>query len=82
VSKQRSQKPDPSELDLSDVEWKVSSYSGGGGDCVRVGRKDDLILVGDTKNPDRPPMVYTLSEAQAWVLGARDGEFDEMIGLA
>jgi hypothetical protein len=82
VTVQEPQKPDPSELDLSNVEWTVSTYSGGGGDCVRVGREGDWILVGDTKNPDRPPMVYTMGEAQAWIRGAKDGEFDRIIGLA
>ncbi|MFM9615417.1 DUF397 domain-containing protein [Streptomyces niveiscabiei] len=48
-------KPAPSEFDLSAVEWVVSSHSGGGGDCVRVGTQDGFVLVGDSKNPDRLP---------------------------
>ncbi|MFD4241847.1 DUF397 domain-containing protein [Streptomyces sp. NPDC058525] len=74
-------KPTPAELDLSDVEWVVSSYSGGGGDCVRIGEKDGFVLVGDTKNPDRPPHIYTPSEARAWLQGAKAGEFDFLLDL-
>ncbi|WP_406176101.1 DUF397 domain-containing protein [Streptomyces sp. NBC_00996] len=33
-------KPDPSSFDLASVEWTVSKYSGGGGNCVRVAVKD------------------------------------------
>ncbi len=74
-------KPDPSELDLTDVEWTVSSHSGGGGNCVRVGVKDGYVLVGDSQNPERLPHVYTPAEAKAWLLGAKDGEFDFLLGL-
>ncbi|MEU2516589.1 DUF397 domain-containing protein [Streptomyces syringium] len=72
-------KPDPSELDLTDVEWRVSSHSGGGGNCVRMGAKDGYILVGDSQNPGRLPHVFTTAEAQAWILGAKDGEFDSLL---
>ncbi|MEU0689838.1 DUF397 domain-containing protein [Streptomyces uncialis] len=72
-------KPDPALLDLSQVEWTVSSHSGGGGDCVRIGTAQGHILIGDTKNPDRPPHVFTPSEVRAFILGARDGEFDHLL---
>jgi hypothetical protein len=74
-------KPTPTEMDLSDVEWVVSSFSGGGGDCVRIGVKDGFALVGDTKNQDRPPHVFTPSEARAWLQGAKAGEFDFLLDL-
>lgn len=74
-------KPDPSEFDLDSVDWTISSYSGGGGNCVRVGVQRGYVLVGDTQNPDRPPHVFTPAEAKAWLLGAKDGEFDFLLGL-
>ncbi|MDH6522377.1 DUF397 domain-containing protein [Streptomyces sp. SAI-090] len=76
------QKPDLSQVDLSDVVWKVSSYSGGGGDCVKVGRIDDWYLVGDTKCPDRLPLVFAVSQVQALIQNAKDGVFDPAAGLA
>ena len=69
-------KPNPSEFDLTDVQWKVSSYSGGGGNCVRIAAKDGYILLGDSNNPERPPHVFTLTEWEAFLLGAQDGEFN------
>lgn len=65
--------PDPSQIDFSEVEWTVSSYSGGGGDCVKVGRLSDWILVGDTKCPDRLPLVHTIGGAQALIRAVIDG---------
>jgi hypothetical protein len=77
----RRQRPDLSEFDLSDVVWTISSHSGGGGDCVKVGRLGDWVLVGDTKCPDRLPLVCSVSEAQAWILGAKGGAFGTGGGL-
>ncbi|MFD8882116.1 DUF397 domain-containing protein [Streptomyces erythrochromogenes] len=74
-------KPDPSTFDLESVEWTVSSRSGGSGNCVRVGVQRGYVLVGDSQNPDRPPHVYTPSEAKAWLEGAKDGEFDFLLEL-
>ncbi|MCM2393168.1 DUF397 domain-containing protein [Streptomyces albipurpureus] len=72
-------KPDPADLDLTQVEWTVSTHSGGGGDCVRIGTLDGHILIGDTKNPERTPHIFTPAELQAFILGARDGEFDHLL---
>jgi hypothetical protein len=74
-------KPDPSEFDLADVVWRVSSHSGGGGDCVRIGTKDGYLLVSDSKNPNRLPHVFTPGEARAWLLGVKDGEFDDLLDM-
>ncbi|WP_369228734.1 DUF397 domain-containing protein (plasmid) [Streptomyces sp. R39] len=65
--------PDPSPFDPAEVEWTVSSYSGGSGDCVRVGRLGDLILVGDTKCPDRLPLRCTTGGVRAWIRAVKDG---------
>lgn len=70
-------KPNPADLDLTDVEWVTAS--GGGGNCVQLGRKDEFILVGDSKNPDRPPHVFTLGEARTFFQGAKEGVFDALL---
>ncbi|MFJ6752550.1 DUF397 domain-containing protein [Streptomyces sp. NPDC091266] len=75
-------KPDPSTLDLSDVDWQVSTFeSGGGGNCIRFGRKGEWILISDSHNPDGPPLVFTKKELEAAILGAKDGQFDHLAGL-
>ncbi|EDY51740.1 DUF397 domain-containing protein (plasmid) [Streptomyces clavuligerus] len=66
-------------LDLTRVQWTVSSHSGGGGHCIRIGALDGHILIGDTKNPDRTPHIFTPTELRAFLLGVRDGEFDHLV---
>ncbi|MFJ6661340.1 DUF397 domain-containing protein [Streptomyces sp. NPDC091377] len=68
--------PDPARLDLSRVEWTVSSYSGGGGDCVRVGAINGHTLIGDTKDPDRLPNIFTPQAARAFFRGVKSGKFN------
>ncbi|WP_432137127.1 DUF397 domain-containing protein [Streptomyces sp. bgisy154] len=76
-----SRKPDPSSFDLASVVWTVSKYSGGGGNCVRVAVVDGYVLIGDSNNPDRLPLVFTPAEAKAWLLGAKDTDFDFLLNL-
>ncbi|MFD7615538.1 DUF397 domain-containing protein [Streptomyces sp. NPDC059802] len=76
------QKPDPSTLDLSDLEWQVPTFeSGGGGNCVKFARNGRWILIGDSTNPDATPLVFTEQEVQAAFSGVKAGEFDQLAGL-
>jgi hypothetical protein len=44
--------------------WRKSSYSGNGGaDCVEVGNADGSIMVRDTKNDGRGPVLGFGSDA-------------------
>ncbi|WP_059006554.1 DUF397 domain-containing protein [Streptomyces specialis] len=69
-------KPNPSALDLSGITWRTSSYSGGGGDCVRIGATNGFVLISDSKNPELPPQVYTPAEMRTFLSGIRTGAFD------
>lgn len=60
-------------LDLSNAEWQSSS--GGTGD-VQIAFVEGYIAMRDGRNPDGPSLVFTPAEWRAFVLGARDGEFD------
>ncbi|MDN5858890.1 MAG: DUF397 domain-containing protein [Pseudonocardia sp.] len=56
--------------------FRVSSYCYSGG-CVAVARLDEsTIAVRDTKLSDGPELRFTIDEWQAFLSGARDGEFD------
>lgn len=39
----------------------------------------EVVLIHDTKRPTEPPKVYTPHEIAAFLLGAKDGEFDDMV---
>jgi hypothetical protein len=61
------------QLDLTDAEWLSSSQ--GVGD-VQIAFVEGYIAMRDGRTPDGPSLVFTPDEWRAFVLGARDGEFD------
>lgn len=65
--------------DLSDVAWRKSSRSGALGNCVEVARlANGEIAVRNSRFPHGPALVYTKAEIEAFVAGAKDGEFDDL----
>jgi hypothetical protein len=64
-------------IDFTGAIWRKSSLSGPWTDnCVEVAFVDGAIGVRDSKNPTGPVLVFTPSEWDAFVDGAKDGEFD------
>lgn len=58
------------------IEYRASSFCSMG-NCVEVGRAPDgSVAVRDTKDRDRGPLVFTVDEWTAFVLGVKSGEFD------
>jgi hypothetical protein len=63
--------------DLTGADWKKTGRSGPYTDnCVEVAFIDGAIAVRDSKNPTGPVLVFTPGEWDAFVDGAKDGEFD------
>jgi hypothetical protein len=57
--------------------WRKSTRSGGGDNCVEVATSDDgTIGVRDSKDRSGPVLAFTRAEWDAFVGGAKDGEFD------
>ena len=59
--------------DLGGAEWL--SGNRGSGD-VQIAFVDGCIAMRDGRQPDGPALIFTPAEWRAFVLGARDGEFD------
>ena len=60
---------------LSTTRWHKSSYSSANG-CVEVVLEEDGVAVRDSKDPGGPVLQFTAHEWQAFLAGARDGEFN------
>ncbi len=59
------------------TNWRKSSRSGGGDNCVEVGfAADGTVGVRDTKDRTGPVLTFTANEWAAFTGGVRDGEFD------
>lgn len=64
-------------MNVTNTPWRKSTKSGGnGGQCVEVRHFDGNIQVRDSKDPAGPVLTFTAGEWDAFVGGARDGEFD------
>lgn len=70
--------PGPGEL--AGVAWHISTRSdGNGASCVEAGPLADgsgQVAVRHSRNPGGPVIVYTRAEWDAFLAGAKDGEFD------
>lgn len=64
-------------VDLSGARWFKSTRSAAGKDCVEIAHLEaGHVGVRDSKNPGGGVLVFTPSEWDAFLAGARDGEFD------
>lgn len=64
-------------VDLSTAVWRNSTRSTSGSDNrVEVAFVGGAIAVRDSKNPQKGTLIFTPEEWDAFVAGAKDGEFD------
>lgn len=60
-----------------DVAWRKSSFSFSNGNCVEIKVPDgSTVLVRDSKDQSGPVLQFTAAEWNAFVQGAKAGEFD------
>ncbi|KAA2253523.1 DUF397 domain-containing protein [Solihabitans fulvus] len=69
-------------LDLTDAEWQRSDEGDQEGEHVEVAfvpHTDGVTYVAmrNSAHPEGPVLVFTPSEWDAFIEGAKDGEFDE-----
>jgi hypothetical protein len=65
------------ESDLTNAVWRRSSASGAtGAAAVEVALLEGGVAVRDARKPDGDVLFFTPAEWDAFVGGAKDGEFD------
>jgi Domain of unknown function (DUF397) len=67
--------------ELPSTSWHKSARSNPSGNCVELAVLPDGagIAIRNSRYPEGPALVYTKEEMRAFVLGARDGDFDHLI---
>lgn len=70
----------PSAADLP-VDWQKSRRSNPNGNCVELAKLPDgaSFAIRNSRDPQGPALIYTRAEIEAFILGAADGDFDNLL---
>lgn len=67
--------------ELTSVTWRKSQRSNSQGNCVEMAElADGSVAMRNSRFPHGPALVYTRAEVEAMILGAKDGDFDHLLG--
>jgi hypothetical protein len=66
---------------LPPLRWQKSRRSNPSGNCVELAELPGGrgVAVRNSRDPDGPALIYTPDEIAAFLLGVRDGDFDNLI---
>lgn len=65
---------------LRGVVWQKSRRSNSQGNCVELARlPGGDFAIRNSRHPAGPALIYTRAEIEALILGAKDGEFDDLV---
>ncbi|HKD98901.1 MAG TPA: DUF397 domain-containing protein [Micromonosporaceae bacterium] len=66
--------------ELSALPWQKSRRSNPSGNCVEMAPLPaGGIAVRNSRHPHGPVLIYTSAEIAAFIAGARDGDFDNLV---
>jgi Domain of unknown function (DUF397) len=58
------------------LNWRTSSRSSDGENCVEVAYQPDTVAVRDSKNPNGPVLAFSPDALHRFLTGAKAGQFD------
>jgi hypothetical protein len=61
------------------LNWRKAQMSTNNGACLEVASVPGKIALRDSKDPGGPILVYTPDEWTAFLDGAKNGEFDDLM---
>ncbi|CAM5672411.1 DUF397 domain-containing protein [Streptomyces atroolivaceus] len=62
---------------LEGVKWRKSRHSGPQGNCVELAAlPGGDVALRNSRDPQGPALIYSRAEINAFLDGAKDGEFD------
>jgi hypothetical protein len=65
---------------LSALQWQKSRRSNPSGNCVEMAvLPSGGIAMRNSREPHGPMLIYTVEEIAAFIGGARDGDFDNLV---
>lgn len=65
---------------LGPLAWRKSRASNPNGDCVELAGLDGgEVAVRNSRDPRGPALIFTRAEITAFLRGAKDEEFDDLI---
>lgn len=67
------------DLECSSLLWRKSQLSTNHGSCVEVASVIGKVALRDSKDPTGGMLVYTPDEWRAFLDGAKNGEFDDLV---
>ena len=64
---------------LTMAHWRKSQASNPSGACVEVAELDGgAVAVRNSRHPSGPALIYTRAEIEAFLIGVKNGEFDDL----
>ena len=64
---------------LKSARWRKSQASNPSGSCVEIAALDDGgVAMRNSRHPSGPALIYTRAEIEAFLTGAKNGEFDDL----